>query len=186
MTRVLIPVFFLAPRSLLEHLGDMLMHVDLLDAPEYSHFIIVHNLMCRVQGDDPYKRFMCILKWYLSSWHYKTHVRFSLLSPSSSHRAGLQEALQPHHRRDLFLHRGHGRQPRELRGRAGEPPPARVRVLPGEPEAGLLRERVHLDQVALHGEQRLRLHAGQYRGLFPAVRRSRSPSLSPPRNSIPR
>ena len=34
LTRVLIPVFFLSPRSLLEHLGDMLMHVDLLDSPE--------------------------------------------------------------------------------------------------------------------------------------------------------
>ena len=34
LTRVLIPVFFLPPRSLLEHLGDMLMHVDLLDSPE--------------------------------------------------------------------------------------------------------------------------------------------------------
>ena len=34
LTRVLIPVFFLSPRSLLEHLGDMLMHIDLLDSPE--------------------------------------------------------------------------------------------------------------------------------------------------------
>ena len=41
LTRVLIPVFFLAPRSLLEHLGDMLMHVDLLDVPEYEFKVLV-------------------------------------------------------------------------------------------------------------------------------------------------
>lgn len=35
LTRVLIPVFFLSPRSLLEHLGDMLMHIDILDSPEF-------------------------------------------------------------------------------------------------------------------------------------------------------
>ena len=34
LTRVLIPVYYLYPRSLLEHLGDMLMHIDLLDSPE--------------------------------------------------------------------------------------------------------------------------------------------------------
>lgn len=39
LTRVLIPVFFLSPRSLLEHLGDMLMHIDILDSPEYDFFI---------------------------------------------------------------------------------------------------------------------------------------------------
>ena len=32
---MLIPVFFLSPRSLLEHLGDMLMHIDILDSPEF-------------------------------------------------------------------------------------------------------------------------------------------------------
>ena len=31
-----------------------------------------------LQGDDAYKRFMLILKWYLSSWHYKTHVSESM------------------------------------------------------------------------------------------------------------
>lgn len=180
MTRVLIPVFFLAPRSLLEHLGDMLMHVDLLDVPEWA--LLEPASLPRVQGDDPYKRFMCILKWYLSSWHYKTHVL--LLFSFFSHRAGLQEAVQPDHRRDILLHRGHGREPRELRGGAGEPPPSGVCVLPGEPAPGLLRERVHLDEVALHGEQRVRLDAGQHRGLLPALRRGRRRSLSPP--SLPR
>ena len=60
LTRVLIPVFFLSPRSLLEHLGDMLMHIDLLDSPD-------------LQCDDAYKRFMILIKWYLSSWHYKSY-----------------------------------------------------------------------------------------------------------------
>ena len=32
-----------------------------------------------LQGDDAYKRFMLILKWYLSSWHYKTHVGEAML-----------------------------------------------------------------------------------------------------------
>ena len=48
------------------------MHIDLLDVPEWA--LSEPASLPRVQGDDPYKRFMCILKWYLSSWHYKTHV----------------------------------------------------------------------------------------------------------------
>lgn len=70
LTRVLIPVFFLSPRSLLEHLGDMLMHIDLLDSPELD---FISTLIPSLQSDDAYKRFMLLLKWYLSSWHYKTH-----------------------------------------------------------------------------------------------------------------
>ncbi len=38
---MLIPVFFLSPRSLLEHLGDMLMHIDILDSPEFSLFCFI-------------------------------------------------------------------------------------------------------------------------------------------------
>lgn len=67
---MLIPVFFLSPRSLLEHLGDMLMHIDLLDSPELD---FISTLIPSLQSDDAYKRFMLLLKWYLSSWHYKTH-----------------------------------------------------------------------------------------------------------------
>ena len=86
----------------------------------------------------------------------------------------MQEALQPHHRRDLLLHRGYCRIARELRGGAVRPPPAHLGLLPGEPEEGLLRERVHLDEVALHGQQRLRLYAGQHRSVPAQVRRSGS------------
>ena len=35
---------------------------------------------CSLQGDDAYKRFILILKWYLSSWHYKTHVASFIIS----------------------------------------------------------------------------------------------------------
>ena len=61
---MLIPVFFLSPRSLLEHLGDMLMHIDLLDSPELD---FISTLIPSLQSDDAYKRFMLLLKWYLSS-----------------------------------------------------------------------------------------------------------------------
>ena len=72
----------------------------------------------------------------------------------------MQEAVQPDHWRDLLLYRGHAGIPRELRGGAVRPPPAHLGLLPGEPEEGLLRERVHLDEVALHGQQRVRIDAG--------------------------
>lgn len=70
LTRVLIPVYYLYPRSLLEHLGDMLMHIDLLDSPESVLFI---PFSPSLQSENPYNRFMLLLKWYLSSWHYQIH-----------------------------------------------------------------------------------------------------------------
>lgn len=49
----------------------MLMHIDILDSPEQAFFNRVFNSL---QSDDAYKRFMLLVKWYLSSWHYKSHV----------------------------------------------------------------------------------------------------------------
>ena len=69
---------------------------------------------------------------------------------------------------------GHWGESCELRGGAGESPSPGVCVLPGEPEAGVLCERVHLDEVALHGKQCVRVDAGEHRGVFPQVRRGGS------------
>ncbi|KAK8808476.1 hypothetical protein WA158_008377 [Blastocystis sp. Blastoise] len=60
LTRTMIPVEFLDPRSLLERFGDTLMHIDILDDD------------CMINGTEE-QRFMNILKWYLSAWHYKAH-----------------------------------------------------------------------------------------------------------------
>ena len=40
--------------------------------PQSMHFFFSINEHS-LQSSDPYKRFMIILKWYLSSWHYKIH-----------------------------------------------------------------------------------------------------------------
>ena len=94
---------------------------------------------------------------------------------------GLQEAVQPDHRRDLLVRGGYGGIARELRGGAVRPPPSHLGLLPGEPEEGVLRERVHLDEVALHGQQRVRFDAGQHRDLRAQVRRGgRRRALSSP------
>jgi len=58
LTRVTIPPFFLEPRSLLERMGDMLMHPDLL--------LNISEIT------NPIERMTNIVKWYLSGWHYKT------------------------------------------------------------------------------------------------------------------
>lgn len=60
LTRTAIPSSFLDPRSLLERFGDTLMHIDILDDES-------------ITSGSEHDRFMTILKWYLSAWHYKTH-----------------------------------------------------------------------------------------------------------------
>lgn len=57
MTRVLIPVNFLEPRSLLEKITDFATHCDLFT-----------NSM---DPEDPVARMVNIVKWYLSGWHVK-------------------------------------------------------------------------------------------------------------------
>jgi hypothetical protein len=57
LTRVLIPTFFLEPRSLLEKFSDLMAHPHLLlDVPKEN---------------DPMKRLLGVTRWYLSGWHIR-------------------------------------------------------------------------------------------------------------------
>lgn len=58
MNTINIPSVFLQPRSLLVNISDLLMHVDILDDPKLLY------------GNET-ERFLVILKYYLSIWHYK-------------------------------------------------------------------------------------------------------------------
>ena len=58
LTRVTIPPFFLEPRSLLERMADLMMHPGLL--PGLGAVA------------DPLGRMACVLRWFLSGWHYST------------------------------------------------------------------------------------------------------------------
>lgn len=57
LTRVLIPTFFLEPRSLLEKFSDLLAHPQLI--------------MGVADEDDPLKRMLDVTRWYISGWHIR-------------------------------------------------------------------------------------------------------------------
>jgi hypothetical protein len=57
LTRVLIPTFFLEPRSLLEKYTDLWVHPQLL--------LGVASL------EDPVQRMISVLRWYVSGWHVR-------------------------------------------------------------------------------------------------------------------
>lgn len=57
LTKVLIPTFFLEPRSFLERLSDLMAH------PQY--------LLGVASVQDPLERMLRITRWYLSGWHVR-------------------------------------------------------------------------------------------------------------------
>eukprot|EP01029_Cantina_marsupialis_P000541 TRINITY_DN103998_c0_g2_i1.p2 TRINITY_DN103998_c0_g2~~TRINITY_DN103998_c0_g2_i1.p2 ORF type:complete len:413 (+),score=106.44 TRINITY_DN103998_c0_g2_i1:2401-3639(+) len=57
LTRVLIPVYFLESRSLLEKFTDLMMHPDFLTGVN--------------EDEDPMNRMIQLCKWYLSGYHFK-------------------------------------------------------------------------------------------------------------------
>eukprot|EP00753_Platysulcus_tardus_P010753 PLAT3021.1.p1 GENE.PLAT3021.1~~PLAT3021.1.p1 ORF type:complete len:427 (+),score=231.44 PLAT3021.1:51-1331(+) len=58
LSRVLIPAFYLEPRSILEKFTDIMMHPELI--------------LDVASVEDDLERFMTIVRWFLSGWHYKT------------------------------------------------------------------------------------------------------------------
>lgn len=84
LTRVLIPVFFLEPRSLLERCADLNMHPDLLLQcarvarrwrAKGCNSILPSRTRRIPKGSDPLQRILALTRWYLTGWHYKTKVR---------------------------------------------------------------------------------------------------------------
>jgi hypothetical protein len=63
--RISLPTFVLEPRSMLERITDFMSHPDLLIEVE--------------KEKDDYKRFLGVLKYYLSGWHIKPKVRKKVL-----------------------------------------------------------------------------------------------------------
>jgi len=57
LTRVLIPTFFLEPRSLLEKFSDLMAHPQLI--------------LGTAEIDDPLERMLAITRWYISGWHVR-------------------------------------------------------------------------------------------------------------------
>jgi hypothetical protein len=74
LTRVLIPVEYLEPRSLLEKMTDHLMHPTL-----FVEYVFLRIFLCLLfirinQSDDPEERMVRVLKWFVSGFHYETMV----------------------------------------------------------------------------------------------------------------
>ncbi|XP_072946711.1 oxysterol-binding protein-related protein 8 [Epargyreus clarus] len=57
LSKVVLPTFILEPRSFLDKLSDNYYHADLLAQAQHM--------------DDPYERFKCVLRWYLSGLYRK-------------------------------------------------------------------------------------------------------------------
>ena len=77
LSRVVLPVFILEPRSMLERVTDFLSHPDLIFG-----YAVVHALLRRESSliggrrsagaiESPQERFIQVVRYYLAGWHIK-------------------------------------------------------------------------------------------------------------------